>query len=327
MLTPTAGVLAAPPTGRFFPGRSLHSQPAQAEGREERLRLGAWAVLATRVARVGVERVLLRAMGEGRSAEETAAAFFGAGALMLLPAAAPWTRADWAFLRWAAPGGLVYAVAYWFYVAAFAQGDVSAVAPVGTLSGVFVVLLGWLVLREPLSWSAALGVALIAASALALRPRPDRAASARPRGVAYGQMIGYAALTALTRLFDHAAAKGAPDAAPLYAWLVFSEVACCQCLLLAAQRRLGHLWALVSQRPLLVLAAGACNGGSFLLLVVAMTMLPVSLIEPVTACSLLVSAVLAWVVFREPVRRRWLPTLGVILGTWVLVAGAGHPAG
>jgi hypothetical protein len=41
----------------------------------------------------------------------------------------------------------------------------------------------------------------------------------------------------------------------------------------------------------------------------------------VTALSLLVSAALARLWLGEPVRARWLPTLGVLGGTWLLLRG------
>lgn len=335
-----------------------------------------WLVLAVRILLVGTERVLLRVLGEGRPPAETAAAFFATGALVLLPFAAPWASRDWAILRVALPSAAVYAVAYWLYVSALSQGEVSAVAPLGALAGVFVVPLAFFVHGEGLGVAKWLGVGVITLSASLLgssarggslrvanpagvdvapatrvltramvrvglrcgrdvvaapglhRLRGWRPASpaSRARWMAFGrgaawQMVGYALLTATTRMLDKTAAQGVPGAAALYAWVVFSGVALCQCGLLAVTGGLGGLHRLGRSRPWVMLSAGVCNGGSFLLLIVALARVPVSVAEPVTALSLLVSAGLAWLVFREPVRSRWWPTLGVIAGTWLLVAG------
>ncbi|MGQ0535850.1 MAG: EamA family transporter, partial [Methanobacteriota archaeon] len=86
---------------------------------------------------------------------------------------------------------------------------------------------------------------------------------------------------------------------------------------LAARRRLGAL-ALVRERPAWALAAGAVNGVSYLLLLVAFREIDVSVAEPASGLSLLVTAALAWALFREPVGWRVAGGLVMVAGTALL---------
>lgn len=292
------------------------------------------AILGLRILLVGIERVLLRRLGEHGAPTECAAAFFAIGALILLPFAGLGHPRDWSYLRLAIPSGLVYAVAYWFYVSALVGGDVTAVAPLGATGSLFVVLLAALLHGEPLSLAKMGGAVLIAGGSALLQRRQPGAERAppgrhRPRvSPSAAQMLAYAGLTAITRMLDKANAVAAGSApAGTYGFTVFAVVALCEGGLLLVSGGLGRLPRLLLRQPVVALAAGACNGGSFLLLLLALTRVPVSVAEPVTAVSLLVTAALAAAWFREPVGARWLPTLAVVGGTWLLVSGGAVPAG
>lgn len=274
---------------------------------------------------IGVERVLLRRLGAERDPACAAVLFFGLAAMLLLPLAAPWRLHDWSVLRLALPTGLLYAAAYWLYVGALTVGQVSATAPLGALAGVLLLPLAHRVYGEALGPAKLLGAGCIAAGAAALQSPPRRGRSAgdgRGQRVASVRMLGYAVLGAITRLADRAAARGVSAHALAYAWVVFSTVTLGQLLLLAWRGQLAELAALARARPLLALWAGSCNAASFLALLGAMARLPVSLVEPVSALSLLVSAALAALWLREPLRARWLPTVAVVVGSALLVREA-----
>lgn len=275
-----------------------------------------WIALGLRVVFVGLERILLRALGDSAPADACAAAFFGVGALVLLPFVRAGSLLQGSFLRLAVPAGLVYAVGYWLYVSALVQSEVSAAAPLASLSVLFVVILARIFYGEPLSPGRILGAVLITAGAATVRAGAGH--GALPGGAAV-RLVVYALLTAVVRMVDKASAAGGPGAAGTYAFLVFAVTALSQVVVLLASGRVRHLVSLARARPGTVLAAGIFNGGSFLLLILALGRLPVSVAEPLTACSLLVTAGAAALWRRERVGARLLPTLGVIAGSWFLV--------
>lgn len=285
--------------------------------------LAGWAAVAARVGLVGLERVLLKASGRGRPPDETAFWFFALASVWLAPfaLAAAWRPVDWGFLRLALPSGIVYAVAFQLYTASLSAGEVSQVAPLGSANALFVVLLAALVHGEGLGAAKLAGTCLIVGGAVALEGgRPARMWRSRPAR----QMLGYAFLLGVTRMLDKGAAS---QVAPgLYAWVLFVSIASVQGCALAWRGGLAEAARAARRRPGATLGASVCNAFSYLLLVASLGELPVSVAEPLTALSLLVTAALAWLVWREPVRARLLPTLAVIAGSWLLAGGAARAA-
>lgn len=280
------------------------------------------AALGVRILLVGVERTLLRRMGQQAGDLESAAVFFTMGALFLLPFAGLPAVRDWSFLRLAIPSGMVYALAYWLYVSAIARAEVSRVAPLGALGGVAVAIMAVWTHGEPLSWLKGAGVLLVAGGALQLQRSRTSAAGTGDRGMALPalMMVGYALLGAAARLLDKSGASEAAGAtAGAYAFVVFAVVALAHTAVLTASGRLPGAVRLVRAEPLLTAAAGVCNGGSFLTMLLALTVVPVSIVEPVTALSLLVTAAVARLWFHEPLGGRVLPTLAVVAGVWLVL--------
>lgn len=284
----------------------------------------AWAAVALRIAFVGAERVLLKRLGGKGGALAATFVFFGIGAGALTPFALAAGAVRPSFVLLALPSAAVYTVAFLFYVSALREGEVSVIGPLGSANAIFIVLLAAAVHGESLSWTKAAGTVLIVAGAAALQagPRLGRGLAAMIRGRPARRMLAYALLLAVTRMIDKAAAASVPPA--VYAWTVFVVVAALLGIELARRRRLGEVAACLAAAPGTALGAGLCNAGSFLLLIVALRLLPVSLAEPLTALSLLVSAALARVWLGEPLRARWLPTLAVVAGSWLLLGPGGN---
>ncbi len=281
-------------------------------------------VLAVRVFLVGLERVLLRRMGEAAGGLESSVVFFGLASLMLLPLVLI-SGVHWLpLLRWALPSGLVYAVAYWLYVSALTSGEVSRLGPLSSLSGILVAVLAVWTHHETLGGAKALGVLLVVVGSIWLQA-PARGEAQRTGGT--WKMLLYAVLSAATRLLDKSGAgMAAGSGAAAYALVVFGTVTVTHLVLTVLLGRMTAVGALLRAHPVLSVAAALCNGGSFLLLLLALGAVPVSVAEPVTALSLLVSTALAGLFLREPVRGRWAPTLAVVAGTWLLIREVAVPA-
>ncbi len=267
--------------------------------------------------------MLLKRLGGRGGALAATFVFFAVGALGMTPFALGAGPVHPAYLLFALPSAAIYTVAFLCYVSALREGEVSVIGPLGSANAVFVVLMAAAVHGEGLTLPKAGGTLLIVGGAAALQAGPRmvgglrRLLGDRPAR----RMLAYALLLALTRMLDKAGAGQAP--AVIYAWTVFIAIAGLLAFELARRGRLREVVDCVAGAPLAALGAGLCNGGSFLLLVVALARLPVSQAEPLTALSLLVTAALARLWLGEPLRARWLPTLAVVAGSWLLLGGGG----
>jgi len=273
--------------------------------------------LAGRILLLGAERVLLKGLTRDRDAVATATLFFGLGALSLLPFAIgqPFPADPAAWVRPVA-AILVYALAFALYVAALRAGDATIVAPLYHGNGFFLLLLAAVFLGESVTWTRVAGLALIVLGAGALEahggiPSPRRLLARTDARL----MIASAALLAIGRTIDKAALD---DFTPRgYAFLANAGIACVLAVALVARGRLGEL-RLARERPVLTITAGAVNGVSYLLLLVALSRFDVSVAEPASGLSLIVTAVLAQVFFREPLGWRLVGGVVMVAGTWLL---------
>jgi len=285
----------------------------------------AWLAVGVRIGLVGAERVLLKRLGGKGGALAATFVFFAVGAVGMTPFALNAGPVHPAYLLLALPSAAVYTVAFLCYVSALREGEVSAIGPLGSTNAIFVVLLAAALYGESLTLAKVAGTLLIVGGAAALQAGSRLSMGLRrlARDRPARRMLAYAVLLALTRMLDKAGAGQAP--AIVYAWTVFVAIAGLLAVELVRRGRMSEVVQCVAAAPAVALGAGLCNGGSFLLLVVALSRLPVSLAEPLTALSLLVSAILARLWLHEPIRARWLPTLAVVAGSWLLLGPGGTP--
>jgi len=75
------------------------------------------------------------------------------------------SKQNWTFLILS---GVATGLSWLFYFRALSLGDASRVVPIDKLSVVFVILLSFLILREPFSWRVLLGGCLIVAGTLVI---------------------------------------------------------------------------------------------------------------------------------------------------------------
>lgn len=280
--------------------------------------LALWA-LGGRIVLLGLERILLKALTTDRDPVATAALFFGIGAVTLVPIAAvmhgPLPTDASLFIRPLAAIG-IYAVAFALYVAALKAGDATIVAPLYHGNGFFILLLAVLFLGETLTVPKILGLLLIVGGAGLLEaekgiPSPRRLLARTDARL----MIASAALLAIGRVID----KGALTHFDPYTYALITNfgIAATLIVYLAVRGRLRGL-GVAFERPTLTLATGAVNGVSYLMLLLALTQLDVSVAEPASGLSLLVTAALARIFFGE--KLGWRLAGGIILlgGVWLL---------
>lgn len=271
-----------------------------------------WLLLLSRIALIGVERVLLKALGTGASAAAATFLFFALGSAALTPWGLAQALSSEARLS-AVASGLLFSAAFLFYVRSLALGEVSRVAPLGGLSDVFTLALAAAVGAAPVGATQALGTIVILGGVAALEGDGWRGLLGVVRHRAGAYMVAYAALLSVERIVDQ---RGGAGAAPLgYTWTMFSTVSLTLAAWLTARRGWPATCALLARRPLPAVASAATNVGSYAVLVALLDDFPVTVMEPVTSLSLLVSAYLGKTVYGERLRGRVIPALAVAAGS------------
>jgi drug/metabolite transporter (DMT)-like permease len=203
--------------------------------------------------------------------------------------------------------------------AAYRVGDLSLVYPVarGT-APVLVAPLAVLLLGERLSLPGVLGIALVVAGIFASHlgtGDPSIARAGHRRALALALLTG--SLTAGYSLVNKAGVALVP--VPLYAFCVFSLDAIF--LWLVLWRRAGTAWPPgLAARWASMTGVGILMVGSYLMVLGAMALAPVSYVVAAREVSIVVAALLGAIVFKERHSRRRIAGAGIIFAGLVVLA-------
>jgi drug/metabolite transporter (DMT)-like permease len=245
-----------------------------------------------------------------------------AGALTLyaLPAALQLelgTRAmTWAGIGFAAGSGVLHSVYFTTLQRGYREGDLSVVYPLARGTGpALSVLAAVLVLGERPGPVALLGAALVVAAVFSLA-----AGGERPSRPALGFALGTGATIALYTLWDAHAVRDLHQPEVPYFWLTtLFELAVLAPWALRDRAALRATW---QREPLEIAGLAALSPLAYILVLVALTLAPVSLVAPGREASIVIASVLGARVLGEGDGRRRLVAAAVILaGIACLAAG------
>jgi drug/metabolite transporter (DMT)-like permease len=293
-----------------------------------------YLALFVRTVCLGLERPLVKALGQGEGSVAATTLYFGLGCVFILPLwLCEWLRNPayivnaGAWLGAALLTGLIYAAAFHAYVWALSVGEVSYLAPLyataflwlyaldlwqGNASfslqaglGIVTVWLGVVLLNVPLVRATAGGV-LTALNPVTLLRQPG----------AWGMLV-YAFGLATARTIDKSVADVAPPL--LYAFVNNLPCVLIGLGILAARRQTAEPLALLRRKPGIAWFGAAAGIAAYIALLVALDYFPPSTVEPVTQLSVFIAVALGGLWFHEQVRTRWLPSLLVVLGAALLL--------
>jgi len=286
--------------------------------------------LAGRVVGLGLERPLVKALGQGRDSVAATTLYFGVGELLLLPLIAwQWATApDYAsqmgvWIKFAALSGVIYAISFNTYVWGMSVGEVSLLTPLYATMFIWLYLLDVLVWGAPVTVLPVLGILAVTAGVVFLNVAPGRplAQALSPLAVlrqpgAWGMLI-YAFGLALGRIIDNAGAPIAPPA--LYA--LCSNAPCVLGgLAYLAWRGRGAAFTQLARQRLRVATIGAFAGMyAYVLMLVALDYFRPSVVEPFSQLSVFIAIALGGLWFKEPVRARWGGAVLVVVGAALLL--------
>ncbi len=279
----------------------------------------AYLALLGRILLTGYEKIIFKQAGSNAGSVETVFLIFSTGTLCLAPfmllAEAP---ADWSFLWLAAASSLVYTVQTVFYIRALAVGEASLVGPLYYLNLFFLLVLTTIFLGESLTLTKLGGVLLLIYGTSFLNRRENLLHSLRAltREPAWKLMLVSSLLVAVGRTIDGFVVR---EVHPLvYTFALCLGTCCYLSLFLLLRGQLPAAARLLRTRWRVGLTAGAVDCYSYLLLMFAITRIEVSIAEPASMLGMVVTVILAALVFHERIRERLLGVAVMLLGTWLL---------
>lgn len=214
--------------------------------------------------------------------------------------------------------GLATGASWLCYFKALQLGDINKVVPIDKSSTVLTILLGWLLLREPVSPAKALGALLLAVGTLWMIDKRDPARTEPEHRLWLPYAVGSAVFASLTAILGKVGIAGVDSN-------LGTAVRTCVVLVMA--------WVMVfvtgkssqvRQIPRgelgVLCLSGLATGGSWLCYYRALQQGPASVVVPIDKLSILVTVVFSRLVFGEKLSPRAAAGLTlVVAGTFVLL--------
>lgn len=281
-----------------------------------------YAALIIRILLVGVEKIIVRLLGNRQGDVDVNLAatflFFIIGAIILTPISffVPFTG-----MRFLIPcyiSSLFYTIYAYAFVASLATGETSLVTPVYSLNGLVLVLFSFFFLSEPFTLTKVIGVLsmMLGASLLADIRNPFSSLKYLFRDLPTRMMFLAIISQSSGRIIDK---YYLPNIEPIiYAAILYFFISFNLLVVLMVRGSTDVVKKVFLEKPMLSIASGFTNGFSYLFLLYAITNLDLSVAEPLTNLSVILTLLLSAVFFRENILTKLPGTILILAGGWLL---------
>lgn len=287
--------------------------------------LYAYLALAGRILLLGVERIVVKRLGHDSHYMAAAFHFFALGAAMLLPFVLTDLPSSWSFVFKPMASGLFYALGFALYVKSLAEGEASLVSPLYHFNVFFLAILAFFFLGEPLTILKVGGLLLLVYGATYLNRQKNilQSMKALITDAPCRYMIITSLLLACGRIVDKYAISFTPageeDVSPLaYVFVLYVVISLYIFIMTLFKGKTAEIGKVLKTAPWLALICGAINSYSYLFLLYAMRYFDVSVAEPISMLSVIVTILLAWKTFGEDIRTRLVGAGIMVAGAWAL---------
>lgn len=281
-----------------------------------------YVALLARIFLVGIEKIIVRLLGnrEGKADVNLAATFlfFIIGAIVLTPISlfVPFTGIK--FLIPCYISSLFYTIYAYAFVVSLATGETSLVTPIYSLNGLVLVLFSFFFLSEPFTLTKVIGVLLmmLGASLLADIRNPFYSLKYLFSDIPTRMMFLAIVSQSSGRVIDK---YYLPDIEPvIYSTILYFFISFNLLVVLILRGNIGVVKKVFSEKPMLSIASGFTNGFSYLFLLYAIAKLDLSVAEPLTNLSVILTLLLSAVFFRENILSKLPGTMIILVGGWLL---------
>ncbi len=283
-----------------------------------------WAYLALsgRILMLGYERIVVKQLGTNSDSVGAAFLFFSIATVFLVPVLffieLP---SDWHFMWWVFLAAVIYSNTFVLYVRSLSLGEASLVGPLYNFNIFFLLILTAIFLDENINWLKITGIILLfyGTSYLNKQKNPVKSLKALFTDKACQLMILCSFLMAFGRTIDGYAVQRVSPV--FYSFALYFTISVFLLFYILLKKRWSFTLELLKTKPVASSVAAFINAYSYLLLVIAFTKIDVSVAEPASMLSMIVTVILAHFIFGEKVRDRIVGVIIMIIGAWLLSSG------
>ena len=275
-----------------------------------------------RIIFIAFEKIFVRMLGDrqGNIDYNLSATFlfFIFGAIILLPLAVFIPINNLIFLLPCYGSSLLYTVYSYSFVTSLATGETSLVTPIYSLNGLILLIFSFLFLAEPFTLTKIIGVILMIVGVSLLKNIRNPLYSIGYIITDIPSRMMFLAVTSqcLGRIIDK---YYLPNVHPItYSTILYFFIALNLLVILLIKRKANTILKVFHEKPIVSITSGLINGFSYLFLLYAMQQIDLSLAEPLTNLSLVLTLLFSFLFFKENVIEKLPGSILILLGGWFL---------
>ncbi len=272
-----------------------------------------------RIILLGLERIVVKKVGENNNSIAVTVLFFGIGVIILSPFMIGKTISSLDFLPYVLISSIIYSFTFVLYVKALSTGEVSLVTPIASFNILFLFVISAIFLKEEISIMKFAGIVLIFYGSSYLKPGSNLIQSLKAiiKEKPCQYMLLSTMLLAVGRTIDkYASAK---ISSLVYTFVLYAFITLILLIYLFFQKKSSKIVSVFKAKPLLATTSGAINAFSYMFLLIALKKIEVSIAVPLTMLSSLIAVVLGKYIFKENIRHRLIAVILIIAGSWILL--------
>ncbi len=280
-----------------------------------------WAYLSLlgRIILLGYEKIIVKKLGTFNDSKVISFLFFFVAVFFLLPFIfLDKIPNDFEFSKYGLLSGFIYSISFILYVKSLSLGEASLVGPLYNFNVFFLLILTSIFLKESFTLKKVLGLSLLVYGASFLDKKGSFLSSLKflfKRREAL-LMISSSFLVSLGRTVDGFVVE---RVSPIfYCFFLYFVISVFQLIYIVFGGKLKEVFKVLKENTYLVLIASAINAYSYLFLLFAFRYIDVSIAEPLSMLSMILTVIFAHYIFKEKIGTRVIGVIIMILGSYIL---------
>lgn len=280
-----------------------------------------WAYLSIlgRIILLGYEKIVVKKLGTFNDSKVISFLFFFIAVFFLFPFIfLDEIPNNFEFSKYGLLSGFIYSISFILYVKSLSLGEASLVGPLYNFNVFFLLILTSIFLKESFTLTKILGLSLLVYGASFLDKRKSFLSSLKflfKRKEAL-LMISSSFLISVGRTIDGFVVE---RVSPLfYCFFLYFVISVFQLIYIVFGGELKEIFKVLRENTYLVLIASAINAYSYLFLLFAFKYIDVSIAEPLSMLSMILTVIFAHYIFKEKIETRIVGVGIMILGSYIL---------